>query len=260
MSDLRPTLFLAQLSNLLAGNISIVHGVTGSSRTFMGEEAAGVDAVRIALARIAAGQSDIALVGGAHNGEREDLLLLYELGGICFKDEFAPVWDRSEAAAWCSARSAPFSCSKRASMPRRAAPSRWRGCRSVCRTARAGPPATSPRRLARMWQTARAAAQARTIAVISGATGASRRPRGARLARKKSRHSGARDRHLYRPRLRAAVRHEHCARRARARSRKDVSAVRFLRASNGRMKVRSTRSSSPASAIGAAKAWGWSRP
>src|SRR5215467_6288129 len=32
MGDLRPTLFLAQLSNLLAGNISIVHGVTGSSR------------------------------------------------------------------------------------------------------------------------------------------------------------------------------------------------------------------------------------
>ena len=29
MSDLRPTLFLAQLSNLLAGNIAIVHGVTG---------------------------------------------------------------------------------------------------------------------------------------------------------------------------------------------------------------------------------------
>ena len=69
-SDLRPTLFLAQLSNLLAGNISIVHGVTGSSRTFMGEESAGIDAMRIALARINAGQSDIALVGGAHNAER----------------------------------------------------------------------------------------------------------------------------------------------------------------------------------------------
>ncbi len=39
MSDLRPTLFLAQLPNLLAGNISLVHGVVGSSRTFMGEEA-----------------------------------------------------------------------------------------------------------------------------------------------------------------------------------------------------------------------------
>src|SRR5215510_13229390 len=58
MTGLRPTLFLAQLSNLLAGNISIVHGVTGSSRTFMGEELAGVDAVRIAHARITAGQSD----------------------------------------------------------------------------------------------------------------------------------------------------------------------------------------------------------
>ena len=40
MNDLRPTLFLAQLSNLLAGNIAIVHGVSGTSRTFMGEEAA----------------------------------------------------------------------------------------------------------------------------------------------------------------------------------------------------------------------------
>jgi 3-oxoacyl-[acyl-carrier-protein] synthase II len=65
MSDLRPTLFLAQLSNLLAGNISIVHGVTGSSRSFMGEEGAGVDAVRVATARIRAGQSELALVGGS---------------------------------------------------------------------------------------------------------------------------------------------------------------------------------------------------
>src|SRR5262245_14494530 len=95
MSDLRPTLFLAQLSNLLAGNISIVHGVTGSSRTFMGEEAAGVDAVRIALARIEAGQSEIALVGGAHNGERRDLLLLYAFGGHALRDGFVPVWARA---------------------------------------------------------------------------------------------------------------------------------------------------------------------
>ena len=94
MSDLRPTLFLAQLSNLLAGNISIVHGVTGSSRTFMGEEAAGVDAVRIALARIAAGQSELALVGGSHNGEREDLLLLYGAGGHMLRAPFQPVWER----------------------------------------------------------------------------------------------------------------------------------------------------------------------
>jgi 3-oxoacyl-[acyl-carrier-protein] synthase II len=96
MSDLRPTLFLAQLSNLLAGNIAIVHGVTGSSRTFMGEEASGVDAVRIALARIAAGQSEIALIGGSQNGERKDLLVLYEFGGFNLKDKFASVWERGE--------------------------------------------------------------------------------------------------------------------------------------------------------------------
>jgi 3-oxoacyl-[acyl-carrier-protein] synthase II len=96
MSDLRPTLFLAQLSNLLAGNISIVHGVTGSSRTFMGEESAGVDSVRIALSRISAGQSDIALVGGAHNGEREDLLMLYEFAHQALKAPLVPVWERRD--------------------------------------------------------------------------------------------------------------------------------------------------------------------
>jgi 3-oxoacyl-[acyl-carrier-protein] synthase II len=94
MSDLRPTLFLAQLSNLLAGNISIVHGVTGSSRTFMGEESAGVDAMRIALSRITAGQSSIALVGGAFNADRPDHLLIKEFGGYNLKDTFAPVWAR----------------------------------------------------------------------------------------------------------------------------------------------------------------------
>ena len=108
MSDLRPTLFLAQLSNLLAGNISIVHGVTGSSRTFMGEEAAGVDAVRIALSRIDAGQSDIALVGGAYNGERPgpaDALRVRRLrseGRVR-----AGLGARAQAAASRSARSAP---------------------------------------------------------------------------------------------------------------------------------------------------------
>src|SRR3981081_1105390 len=96
MNDLRPTLFLTQLSNLLAGNIAIVHGVSGTSRTFMGEEAASIDAARIALARIESGQSDIALVGAAHNGERSDLLILYEFGDYNLTDKFAPVWARSE--------------------------------------------------------------------------------------------------------------------------------------------------------------------
>ena len=100
MNDLRPTLFLAQLSNLLAGNIAIVHGVSGTSRTFMGEEAAGIDAARIALARIASGQSDIALVGAAHNGERQDLMVLYEFGDFNLTDKFAPVWARDKSSGF----------------------------------------------------------------------------------------------------------------------------------------------------------------
>jgi 3-oxoacyl-[acyl-carrier-protein] synthase II len=95
MGDLRPTLFLAQLSNLLAGNISIVHGVTGASRTFMGEESSGVDAIRIAKERIASGQDDIFLVGGAYNAERPDVLLIYEMGGFLWKKPYVPVRERS---------------------------------------------------------------------------------------------------------------------------------------------------------------------
>ncbi|GEO16213.1 beta-ketoacyl-ACP synthase [Microvirga aerophila] len=94
MGDLRPTLFLAQLSNLLAGNISIVHGVTGASRTFMGEESSGVDALRVAQSRIASGQNDIFLVGGAYNAERPDVLLIYEMGGFLWKKPYRPVRER----------------------------------------------------------------------------------------------------------------------------------------------------------------------
>src|SRR5215218_6475504 len=94
MGDLRPTLFLAQLSNLLAGNISIVHGVTGASRTFMGEESSGVDVIRIARERIASGQDDIFLVGGAYNAERADVLLIYEMGGFLWKKPYRSVWER----------------------------------------------------------------------------------------------------------------------------------------------------------------------
>jgi 3-oxoacyl-[acyl-carrier-protein] synthase II len=108
MGDLRPTLFLAQLSNLLAGNIAIVHGVCGTSRTFMGEEVAGVDAARIALARIASGESDIALIGGSHNGERKDLLVLYEFGDFNLKGSFAPVFEREEHAGFALGSAGAF--------------------------------------------------------------------------------------------------------------------------------------------------------
>ena len=84
-TELRPTLFLAQLSNLLAGNISIVHKVTGSSRTLMGEEGAGISAFETARARIAAGQSTHCLVGGALSAARADLILMIQSSGVADK-------------------------------------------------------------------------------------------------------------------------------------------------------------------------------
>ncbi len=93
-SELRPTLFLAQLSNLLAGNISIVHKVTGSSRTYMGEELAGLASLENAFRRISSGQSDLMLIGGANNAERKDQLLIFELGQNLWGDKFKSVWER----------------------------------------------------------------------------------------------------------------------------------------------------------------------
>lgn len=93
-TQLRPTLFLAQLPNLMAGNISIVHKVTSSSRTFMGEEMAGVSAVQTAVRKIRSGQSQICLTGGAYNAERADMQFLFELGRYLWAGDYQPVWER----------------------------------------------------------------------------------------------------------------------------------------------------------------------
>ena len=81
LKHLRPTLYLAQQTQLLAGNISIVHKVTGGSRTYKGEEMAGVQIVENAVERIKAGQGDLFLVGASYNAARWDQLLINELNG-----------------------------------------------------------------------------------------------------------------------------------------------------------------------------------
>jgi len=96
MTGLRPTLYLGQLSNLLAGNISIIHKATGSSRTFKGEEMAGVSAIKNAVDRIQARQGDLFLVGGALNAQREDFLLGCELTGSLYHGPYKSVWDRQD--------------------------------------------------------------------------------------------------------------------------------------------------------------------
>src|SRR5258707_7849716 len=170
MSDLRPTLFLAQLSNLLAGNISIVHGVTGSSRTFMREESAGVDAVRIALARIAAGQSDITLVGGAQNAERKEMLMLYEFGSFALKDAFHPVWERAAHPGFALGPMGAFLVLEASEH------ARGRGAKPLARLAAVvnarsnRAPGAVTATLAKLWATLPAIGP--DSAVISGATGA----------------------------------------------------------------------------------------
>jgi 3-oxoacyl-[acyl-carrier-protein] synthase II len=171
MSDLRPTLFLAQLSNLLAGNISIVHGVTGSSRTFMGEEAAGVDAVRIALSRIKAGQSEIALVGGACNGERLDLLVMYEFASYNLKGAFAAVWERAQKGGFILGSMGAFLVlEERKHAEARGAKPLARLSEVISdRTSRK--PGDAGKALAKLWQKISGKLKA-GAAVISGATGA----------------------------------------------------------------------------------------
>jgi 3-oxoacyl-[acyl-carrier-protein] synthase II len=97
-TELRPTLFLAQLSNLMAGNISIVHGVTDSSRTFMGEESAGVSAIETAVAQIQHGQGEVFLVGGAYIAERADMMMLMEFDHTLWQGEHGSIWSREDTA------------------------------------------------------------------------------------------------------------------------------------------------------------------
>jgi 3-oxoacyl-[acyl-carrier-protein] synthase II len=173
MSDLRPTLFLAQLSNLLAGNISIVHGVTGSSRTFMGEELASIDALQIALARIASGQSDITLVGGSYNSERSDALMLYAFGGYCLMGEFAPVWERGEHGGFALGSLGAFL------VVESSAHAQARGAKPIARLSaatsgysnRAAPHAIE-NELERLWTRIAPILKPESAAVISGASGA----------------------------------------------------------------------------------------
>jgi 3-oxoacyl-[acyl-carrier-protein] synthase II len=171
MNDLRPTLFLAQLSNLLAGNIAIVHGVSGTSRTFMGEEAASIDAARIALARIAGGQSDIALIGGSHNGERKDLLVLYEFGDFNLKNKFAPLWARGENSGFALGSAGAFLViESRAHAEARGAKPYARLTNVVTDMARRKQPGEVKATLERLWS--KVGKPGNNGAVITGATGA----------------------------------------------------------------------------------------
>ena len=172
MSDLRPTLFLAQLPNMLAGNISLVHGVIGASRTFLGEESASLDAVRIAQARIAAGQSELTLVGGAYHGTRWDVLINIELSGILLKPPFAPVWDRGPKGGVTLATMGAFLVleSRDHAEARGVRPRARIG--PVFSDSRARQPGEIKSTLRRLWKEISPGVDLEQAAIISGASGA----------------------------------------------------------------------------------------
>lgn len=95
--NLRPSLSLTQLANLLPANISMVHGVKGTSQTLLGNEAAGVDAIDIALGRLRAGHVKRCLVGGVCRHEGQWTQLNLEAAGLLHPVEEADhnVWSGS---------------------------------------------------------------------------------------------------------------------------------------------------------------------
>jgi 3-oxoacyl-[acyl-carrier-protein] synthase II len=135
----------------------------------MGEEQCGIDAIRVAHARIASGQTDIFLVGGSYNAERADVLLIYEMGGFLWKAPFASVWQRpAQGGGFVLGSAAAFLVmeAREHAAARGAAPLAAVAAVAADRTRRA--PGDVAASLERLWQQAGATREA---AVISGATG-----------------------------------------------------------------------------------------
>jgi len=97
MNDCGRRCFLAPaLEPARRGNIAMSKACRDSSRTFMGEEAASIDAARIALARIASGKADIACRRGAQRRAVGFAHFSMNSATSIVKDRFAPVWPRTE--------------------------------------------------------------------------------------------------------------------------------------------------------------------
>jgi len=133
---------------------------------------AGIDAVRIALARITAGQSDITLVGGAHNAERKDMLMLYEFGGYAWEGEFRPVWERDPDGGFASGSLGAFLVleAREHAQARGASPIARLSTVVSERSDRSAGAVTAS--LQKMWQQIAGGVDSAKAAIISGATGA----------------------------------------------------------------------------------------
>jgi 3-oxoacyl-[acyl-carrier-protein] synthase II len=174
MTELRPTFFLGQLPNLLAGNIAIIHGVTGSARVLLGEEEAGADTLRLAAARISAGQSDCVLAGASYNGARMDILLYLVSAGHALASEWRPVFERAATGGGIALGSAGAFLVLEA-----AEAARERGARPIARLTSIVSDTSAPDDLAareatlqQLWSQLAPQLKPGCLAVISGVSGA----------------------------------------------------------------------------------------
>jgi 3-oxoacyl-[acyl-carrier-protein] synthase II len=128
--------------------------------------------VRIAQARIAAGQSDIALVGGAQNAERKEMLMLYEFGGFNLTGAFASVWERAAHPGFALGSMGAFLVLEGADH------ARMRGAKPFARLAAVlaarsdRTPGAVTATLAQLWEAVAPSVRTASAAFISGATGA----------------------------------------------------------------------------------------
>jgi 3-oxoacyl-[acyl-carrier-protein] synthase II len=126
--------------------------------------------VRIALARIAAGESDLALVGGSQNAERKDMLLAYELGEAIMRGSFAPVWQRGPKGGFAFGSLSAFLVIEARNH------AEARGIRPMARLSAVmserSRPGARTETLSRMWSALAPKLRNGAHAVISGATGA----------------------------------------------------------------------------------------
>lgn len=94
MQHTKPTLFLSQLPNLLASNLAIIYGISGSSLTLMGEEMAGAQAIELAYQRIQSGQVQRVLVNAVSVNESFERMQVFAAGKLLCTETFLPVLQR----------------------------------------------------------------------------------------------------------------------------------------------------------------------
>jgi 3-oxoacyl-[acyl-carrier-protein] synthase II len=105
MAQLRPTLFLSQLPNLLAANIALLYGTVGSSVTLMGGEIGGAQAIQLACARIESGQAQRILVGGVCINATQEIINAYGQAQKLLTTPFVPLWERTQEGLYLGSAS-----------------------------------------------------------------------------------------------------------------------------------------------------------